>query len=98
MAIAISAIALVLAISLLTDFLDGEPQGEPCLSHEDCETGLCLVHLFPDARYCSRDCDRSSQCGVGLSCVDAQSLPDTQRGVGALGPTPSPSVCARSPR
>ncbi len=75
------------------DELDGAPLGERCETHHDCESSLCLVHLEPTERYCSKPCLRDADCGPDHLCADPATLPHAQRGVGAAGPLAAGQVC-----
>jgi hypothetical protein len=79
----------------VADAIDGEPAGSACAAHGDCESGFCLVHLRPEARYCSKACRGDGDCGPELTCGDAAALPHVQRGIGAAGPLAAGPVCVQ---
>lgn len=89
-----AAVALLQLGMAAVDELDGAPLGEHCETHHDCESSLCLVHLAPDDRYCSKPCRRDAECAPDHQCADPATFPDAQRGVGAAGPLAAGQVCA----
>jgi hypothetical protein len=68
--------------------------GEACHRHRDCGTGeFCLQHLPVGSRYCSAGCDADADCPRPMRCGDLATLPEAERGVGAVGPAGTASAC-----
>lgn len=92
--VAVTASVALLQLGIAAaDELDGTPLGERCEQHEDCESSLCLVHLPPQERVCSKPCRRDAECGPSYRCEDPATLPYAERGVGAAGPLAAGRVC-----
>ena len=46
-----------------------EPDGDPCVGNEDCQSGVCASQ--GDASFCTSSCSAADPCGAGLTCAPA---------------------------